>query len=259
MYPVAEHYLTTMVIAVASATAKSPISIETGSSPKSAPLDKGPGPAKYLLPGTTGTNNHDPTRSRSPAYSMGMKHAQFSTLRTDSSASGPVYFVAPCMTRKGKYVAPAFSMRGKSRELPPASSPGPAAYNTEKVPPPHSPAYSFGLPVYHSGADPRSQTPAPNAYVLPHLIGTVTQVKAASPAYSIAGRRISGSFHDDLHKSPGPAAYNTVDITVTRAKSPSCPATYQAEQVTVVHKDAPAYSFGVRHSEFITPVLDMVV
>ena len=75
-----------------------------------------------------------------------------------------------------------------------------AAYNTEKVPPPHSPAYSFGLPVYHSGADPRSQTPAPNAYVLPHLIGTVTQVKAASPAYSIAGRRISGSFHDDLHK-----------------------------------------------------------
>ena len=150
-----------------------------------------------------------------------------------------------------------------------------AAYSTEKAPPPHSPAFCFGLPTYHH-IDSRTQTPAPNAYVLPHLIGTVTQVKAASPAYSIAGRRISGSFHDDLHKSPGPAAYNTVDITITRAKSPLCvigvrhygpidrtrkpgPATYQAEQVTVVHKDAPAYSFGVRHSECITPVLDMVV
>lgn len=30
-------------------------------------------------------------------------------------------------------------------------------------------------------------------------------------------------------------------------------------KVTVGHRDAPAYSFGLRHSEFITPVLDMVV
>ena len=74
-----------------------------------------------------------------------------------------------------------------------------AAYNTEKVPPPHSPAYCFG-PHSHSPVGPRSEMPAPNAYVLPHLIGTATQVKPTSPAYSMPGRRIAGSFHDDLHK-----------------------------------------------------------
>ena len=115
-----------MVIAVAAA--KSSVSIE--SPHKSTLQEKGPGPGKYLLPGTTGAYNHDPTRSRSPAYSMGVKHAHFSTIRTtaESGSPGPVYFVAPCMTRKGRYVSPAFSMRGKSKEVPPAVSPGPGTW-----------------------------------------------------------------------------------------------------------------------------------
>ena len=111
-----------MVVAVA----KSSISVE--SPQKFLQQEKGPGPGKYLLPGTTGAHNHDPTRSRSPAYSLGTKNVHMSTLLIDSGSPGPVYFVAPCMTRKGRYVAPAYSMRGKSKELPPAPSPGPGRF-----------------------------------------------------------------------------------------------------------------------------------
>ena len=33
----------------------------------------GPGPAKYKLPGTTGYINHDGTRKKNPAYSLGKR------------------------------------------------------------------------------------------------------------------------------------------------------------------------------------------
>ena len=34
---------------------------------------KGPGPAKYKLPGTTGFKNHDGTKKKMPAFSLGKR------------------------------------------------------------------------------------------------------------------------------------------------------------------------------------------
>lgn len=34
---------------------------------------RGPGPAKYRLPGTVGYSNHDPTKRRDPAFSFGKR------------------------------------------------------------------------------------------------------------------------------------------------------------------------------------------
>ena len=34
---------------------------------------RGPGPAKYRLPGTVGFANHDPTKQRDPAFSFGKR------------------------------------------------------------------------------------------------------------------------------------------------------------------------------------------
>ena len=34
---------------------------------------RGPGPAKYRLPGTVGSKDHDPTKHKDPAFSFGMR------------------------------------------------------------------------------------------------------------------------------------------------------------------------------------------
>ncbi len=48
---------------------------EESQKPAIAATLRGPGPAKYRLPGTVGFLYHDPTRKRDPAFSFGSRFA----------------------------------------------------------------------------------------------------------------------------------------------------------------------------------------
>ena len=64
-------------------------------------------------------------------------------------------------------------------------------------------------------------TPSPNSYTLPALLGPKVPTRASVPAYSMAGRSHTGSFSEDLAKSPGPGRYNIVAPDVYSKRSPA--------------------------------------
>lgn len=64
-------------------------------------------------------------------------------------------------------------------------------------------------------------TPSPNSYTLPPLLGPKVPTKASVPSYSMAGRADTGSFSEDLAKSPGPGRYNIVPPDVYSKRSPA--------------------------------------
>ena len=51
-------------------------------------------------------------------------------------------------------------------------------------------------------------TPSANSYTLPSLLGSKVPNKQASATYSMSGRPTTGSFSEDLAKTPGPGRYN---------------------------------------------------
>ena len=67
----------------------------------------------------------------------------------------------------------------------------------------------------------RDASPSPNSYTLPSLLGSRVPNKQASSAYSMAGRPITGSFSEDLAKSPGPGRYDTTEIVAYSPKAPA--------------------------------------
>ena len=99
---------------------------ETPQKPRLACMDRGPGPAKYNLPGTCGYQSHDPTKHSKPAYSFGVKHKQFSTLTNKTCSPGPVYFVTPQITCRGKDGTPSYSLSGRPRSLTVPVTPSPS-------------------------------------------------------------------------------------------------------------------------------------
>lgn len=82
---------------------------------------RGPGPAKYLLPGTIGLKGHDIRKQRCPAFSFGQRHKEFSS----SFSPGPKYMFPAYATRKGRETAPAFSLHSRTREKANFLTPGP--------------------------------------------------------------------------------------------------------------------------------------
>uniref|UniRef100_A0A8C2WUW9 Ciliary microtubule associated protein 1B n=1 Tax=Cyclopterus lumpus TaxID=8103 RepID=A0A8C2WUW9_CYCLU len=104
------------------------------------------------------------------------------------------------------------------------------------------------------------QTPGPASYSLPQMLGSNTVVTSAAPTFSFCGRNTIGTFHEDLKKTPGPAAYNTVDACIYRHKPPQFsmkgrnfpPGETTKKPGPGAHY--PDYSFGLRHSEFISPL-----
>ena len=82
---------------------------------------RGPGPAKYLLPGTIGLKGHDIRKQRCPAFSFGQRHKEFSS----SFSPGPKYMFPAYATRKGRETAPAFSLHSRTRENAKFLTPGP--------------------------------------------------------------------------------------------------------------------------------------
>nr|XP_056707960.1 outer dense fiber protein 3 [Euleptes europaea] len=224
----------------------------------------GPGP-KYYIQGATGYMAHIPTKRKAPAYSM---HGSRPLLSKDCSP-GP-YNVQSSMTYRGRKTAPAYTMAGRYGEKV-ETTPGPASYSPErsqKMVYKSAPKYSMSS--RHRGAKTDS-TPGPNTYTIPQVFGPYTVTTTASPSYTMAGKGKFGYFHEDLHKTPGPAAYVKPDTELYKKRAPmysmGCrikksgikkgpgPADYEVGKVSVTKSCAPVVSFGIRHSNYTTPLM----
>uniref|UniRef100_A0A3Q2TDA1 Ciliary microtubule associated protein 1B n=1 Tax=Fundulus heteroclitus TaxID=8078 RepID=A0A3Q2TDA1_FUNHE len=226
-----------------------------------------PGP-KYALPGLIGAFQHDPTKYKAPMFSFGARHEEANT----SCSPGPTYLIPSNMTRMGRSVTPAFSLLGRPKQLQLSQVPGPGQYSPErsgKMTIRSAPAYSlFGRRRDRSNA----QTPGPATYTLPPMLGHKTVVAPSAPNYTLQGRSKTASFHEDRNKTPGPAAYNVVDPYIYRQKPPQYsikgrnfapeentktpgPGAHYPERVTFTKAKAPSFTFGLRHSQYLAPLI----
>jgi hypothetical protein len=101
---------------------------------------------------------------------------------------------------------------------------------------------------------------------------TVQGGKLQAPCYSLTARQTIGGFHEDLAKTPGPGTYTTTQPNVYRVKAPHYsmtsrnvmpgdntrkpgPGQHSPENVIVNKKQPPSHSFGIRHSEYVAPMI----
>ncbi|XP_071390253.1 outer dense fiber protein 3-like protein 2a [Centroberyx affinis] len=238
--------------------------------------ERGPGPGRYALPPTVGYINHDVTKPSSPAYTF---HSRMSSAMVSvDSSPGPRYHIDAKVTRFGRGGTPSYSMLGRGRragEL--FQTPGPGAYSPEKAPPLNShrrpPSYTIGTRTRYRCVD---AVPAPNSYTLPNLLGTQVPNKPCSASYSFLGRRKVGAPSEDLSMTPGPGQYNSTNPNIylqrqpsfsmqSRTKRPSYssripgPGTHSPEKVQLHLPRPPSFTLGVRHSEFVTPLVVDVI
>ncbi|XP_043980439.1 outer dense fiber protein 3-B isoform X1 [Gambusia affinis] len=228
-----------------------------------------PGP-KYSLPGLIGASQHDPTKCKAPMFSFGARHEEVNT----NCSPGPRYLIPSNMTRKGRSKMPAFSLLGRPKQLQMSHVPGPGQYSPErsgKMTIRSAPAYS----LYGRRRDRiNTLSPGPATYTLPPMLGCKTAVAPSAPNYTLQGRGKNGSFHEDSNKtpSPGPAAYKVVDPSIYRQKPPQYsikgrnfapeentrkpgPGAHYPEHVTFTRAKAPSFTFGLRHSQYIAPLI----
>lgn len=234
---------------------------------------RGPGPA-YKLPGNTGYINHDITRKKAPGWVFGTKGKS----RDVSKVSpGPAHYnLLERSTRFGKDGTPKYTLHYRPKDGASFITPAPDAYYTETVKvmkQKQPPSYSFGLRTKYTK---KEATPAPNAYTLPNMTGKTNPVKCSPPSFSISGRSKTGGFSEDLKQSPGPAAYKVVDVDTWRRKAPvysmsarqflpgdNCqkpgPGAHSPEKhIAKLNRSAPSFSFGVRHSEYLAPMIESI-
>ncbi|RVE71933.1 hypothetical protein OJAV_G00056870 [Oryzias javanicus] len=226
-----------------------------------------PGP-KYALPGLIGSSHHDPTKCKAPVFSFGTRCE-----KTNSNSSpGPTYLIPSNITRRGRNATPAFSISSRSKQPSLFRAPGPGQYSPE-----HSEKLIFHSPPAYSlsgrtKAGSASQSPGPGTYALPPMLGHKTAVTSSSPTYSLCGRNKNGSFHEDKSQTPGPAAYRAVDPYIYKEKPPQFsmtgrnftpgeaaqkpgPGAYYPERVTFTRAKAPSFTFGLRHSQYVSPFI----
>lgn len=233
---------------------------------------RGPGSGRYKLPSTCGYKGHDFTQHQKPAYSFG-KRLEISFINDNKCSPGPVYRIEPLFTRHGKDGTPHYSILGRPRDPNVFKTPGPGKYQNEKVHPQgerHAPKHSMGSRTRYRQCD---SYPSPNSYGLPSLLGSKVINKASSASYSMIGRSLTGSFDEDLAKTPGSARYNVVDPNITRRRAARYsmlrrgympgdkttipgPGAHHPESVNINRPRAPQYSMGIRHSEYITPFVN---
>ncbi|KAM9071999.1 ciliary microtubule associated protein 1B isoform 2-T2 [Megaptera novaeangliae] len=258
-----------------------------------AALYSGPGP-KYKLPASTGTSGgpgeggrqgltltltltlvmlgrpagytlHDPSRPRAPAFTFG---ARLPTQQT-SRGPGPGHLVPARMTVRGRDGAPAYSIFGRPRHAAPFLTPGPGRYFPERAGNatyPSAPRHTIAPRNWGLRAE--SQTPGPGTYTVPSLLGPRVVGKVSAPIYSIYGRSAVGSFCEDLSKTPGPCAYPVVSPGIYKPRAPQFsmlartslpqgnslnpgPAAYNVDQ----HRKPRGWSFGIRHSDYLAPMV----
>ena len=89
-----------------------------------AAMHSGPGPSKYLLPGTCGHTGHDLRKRKSPAFSFGTRH-QYSEAKI-STSPGPAHYRVPSnVVRMGKDGSPAYSLYSRSKNGNTSQTPSP--------------------------------------------------------------------------------------------------------------------------------------
>ncbi|XP_077371699.1 ciliary microtubule associated protein 1B-like [Festucalex cinctus] len=227
----------------------------------------------YALPSLTGANNHDPTKSKAPSYTFG----KTCHLSKPHVSPGPAHFIPSNITKTGRDGTPAFSFGRRRKERARDEFPGPNCYhiaNAEKVTFHSSPAYTLST-RWKQVAPSYLFTPGPASNMLPPVLGSKTVNIPTVPSHTICGRTKMGNFCNDLAKTPGPAAYQAVDLKTYLKKSPEysmparkflppsitrtpAPGVYCPERVTSSHLKAPSFSFGRHHSEqTIIPITDV--
>ena len=89
----------------------------------------------------------------------------------------------------------------------------------------------------------------------------------------MTARSLTGSFDEDLAKTPGSAQYSVVDPNIYRKRAPCFsmlarrympgdktrkpgPGQHYPEGVSINKPRAPRFSMGIRHSEYITPFVN---
>lgn len=227
----------------------------------------GPGPGSVALPPGLGCKTAINKRLF-PQYTFGVRHASFS----DDCSPGPCYLVNPRLTRFGKSGEPHYSQYGRAKDMAKFNVPGPGAYSPEKAGQMahyHAPKYSLSSRTQGNKFD---KTPAPNSYSLPNILGGRSYSKFSLPVYSMTGRSKIGSFHEDLQRTPGPGTYAVTNPTIYKNKGPAYsmtarnqlpsdstrkpgPGAHSPEKVTYNKQKAAQYSFGIKHSEYISPLV----
>jgi len=235
--------------------------------PNIAAKERGPGPARYSLPGSIGTNNHDATMDKAPSYGLGANLG--STLGGKTVGPGPSYKPEPAIQKTGKDNTPKYTMPGRAKDFKTARLPGPGAYCPENVTidkGSKAPSYTMRARTVTRKGD---NIPASNTYALKSKVGE-------APKYSMTGRSNVGGPYTDLAKAPGPGKYGKTNPDVTNTKQPQFtmrPRTKMPQDSTKkpgpgAHKiptgqndmrsnksRAPNYSMGVRHSDYLTPLI----
>jgi hypothetical protein len=166
----------------------------------------------------------------------------------------------------GKASAPSASLHYRHAEPKPFVTPAPGSYcpeKSEKSILDHSPKYSFGL---KTKVELKSNTPAPNVYNVPSVLGNCPEgTKKKAPAYTMSGR--GKEFVDFRVTNPGPGKYDSGNLNHVKSKAPSYslsvrtqmpsddtkkpgPGNYSPEKVNLNH--APAHTFGIKHSPYIS-------
>ncbi|XP_057243279.1 outer dense fiber protein 3-like, partial [Malurus melanocephalus] len=107
-------------------------------------------------------------------------------------------------------------------------------------------------------------SPGPATYTLPRILGPNTAYTHANPCYSMKWKSQYGSCFRDLAKTPGPAAFDRVEMDVYKTRAPKFtmglrtklagpgaspgPAEYVPGKLSVTKTRDPAFTFGIRHS-----------
>ncbi|XP_021073046.1 outer dense fiber protein 3B [Mus pahari] len=229
-----------------------------------AALSRGPGP-KYKLPTNTGYKLHDPSRPRAPAFSFGSRPP----LRHATCGPGPSYLVPARMTVRGTVGSPAFSIYGRLSHTAPVLTPGPGRYFPERagnVTYPSAPRHTIAPRNW--GILSKQETPGPGSYTVPSLLGSRVISKVSAPTYSIYSRSPVGSCFEDLSKTPGPCAYHVVNPMIYKTRAPQFtmlgrtlpprentkkpgPASYSVDK----HQKPRGWSFGIKHSDYLAPMI----
>lgn len=222
-----------------------------------------PGP-KYKLATLVGSREHDiySVYTKAPSYLFGARHE-----KTPDNNPGPKLSQTP-VYRDGMEGSPKYSLKSRIKQRRVDCTPSPLIYNLEKSKSQvynSAPQYSISLPRRSRSVD---FTPAPK-YDLPTMLCETKQsTKRRAPAYSMLSRN---SWMPDP-ESPGPAVYNVIPPNTYSPKAPVysiyfrnkfCdsrnektpgPGTHSPETVWVHKKKAPQFTFGIRHSMYITPL-----
>ncbi|XP_046681577.1 outer dense fiber protein 3-like [Homalodisca vitripennis] len=148
---------------------------------------------RYTLPSTVGALNHDPTRTRAPAFSFGVRTRVSSV---QSSSPGPKYNTRG-VNEHGRLQSQQTSLSGREKTKF-IHTPGPKSYNAQ-ITEAKAPCYSFGMRKPNRSKE--KIGPGPNKYELPACIGPKIPYMKSVPAYSILSRNF---LYIKQHQTPGP-------------------------------------------------------